>query len=125
MIRLQSHMAPTRAPSDQHSLEPARAAVTTVAVRLGLALEREEAGNRVARLPPYEVARELERAGFSVLGAARYGMYYLHEPGRAVRALSAGPLLQLARAGFLLANAVAGGLGNKLTVRAVRPDAVP
>ena len=45
--------------------EPARAAMTAVAVRLGLALAREEAGNEVIRLSPQEVA--------AVLGAQAFG----------------------------------------------------
>src|SRR5439155_661416 len=51
--------------------EPARAAVTALAVRLGLALAREEAGNRVARLLPAEVAAELRARGFRVVHADR------------------------------------------------------
>ncbi len=52
--------------------------------------------------------------------AGRYGMYYRHEPGRAVRLLSHQPLLGLAEVSFHLANSLAGSLGNKLTVQAVR-----
>ena len=43
--------------------EPARAALTRAAVRGGLALEREDAGNRVARLDPCRGGRVLARAG--------------------------------------------------------------
>lgn len=103
--------------------EPAQAVATAVAVHLGLALERERAGNRVARIASGEIVAALETQGFHVLGAERYAMYYRHEPGRAVRRLSAFPLLPLARGAFRLANLVLGGIGNKLAVRAVRPGA--
>ncbi len=44
--------------------EPARAVATSIAVRAGVALEREESGNRVARRTPAEVAGVLRTAGF-------------------------------------------------------------
>lgn len=100
--------------------EPARAGVTAVAVRIGLALEYEEAGNRVARLTTQEIADELRARGFRVVHATRYAMYYGHEPGRPSRWLSSGTLFPVARAGFRGLNAVVGRLGNKLTVQAVR-----
>lgn len=100
--------------------EPARAAVTGLAIRLGLALEREEAGNRVARLTLDDVCTTLAADGFRLVVAERYGMYYRHEPGRVVRLLSHQPLLGVAQGVFRLANAIAGPLGNKLTVQAVR-----
>jgi SAM-dependent methyltransferase len=103
--------------------EPARAAVTGLAVRLGLALEREEAGNQVARLSLDEVGATLNAHGLRVVTAERYGMYYRHEPGRAVRLLSHQPLFALAQASFRVANALVGRLGNKLTLQAVREPA--
>ena len=101
--------------------EPARAAATRLAVRLGLALEREEAGNRVARLGVEEVVAALRARGFRVVRAERYAMYYRHEPGRAVRLLSAPGAFAVARAGFRAANLLVGAGGNKLVVVAVRP----
>ncbi len=101
--------------------EPARAAVTGLAVRLGLALEHEEAGNRVARMSVEEVAAPLRARGFRVMRAERYAMYYRHEPGRAVRLLSAPGAFAVARAGFRAANLLVGAGGNKLVVVAVRP----
>ncbi len=100
--------------------EPARAALTAGAVRLGLAQEREEAGNRVARLAPRELAAELERHGFHVVQAERYGMFYRHEPGPLARVLSRRGAFALTTAALLAANGLAGALGNKLTVQAVR-----
>jgi SAM-dependent methyltransferase len=103
--------------------EPARAAVTALAVRAGLALEHEDAGNRVARLSPDEVRATLTARGFEVTESYRYGMYYRHEPGRAVRALSREPLLSLATFVFGCANALVGRFGNKLVARGVREAA--
>ena len=100
--------------------EPARAALTRAAVRVGLALEREEAGNRVARLDPDEVARELRARGFRVVLSPRYAMLYRHEPGRISRSLSAPRVLPLAQAGFRALTRPLAPIGNKLTVQAVR-----
>lgn len=100
--------------------EPARAAATRLAVRLGLAQEQEEAGNRVARLDPNEVAGFLRERGLDVVCAERYGMLYRHRPGAASRLLSKPVLFPATVAGLRAANAVAGPLGNKLTVQALR-----
>jgi ubiquinone/menaquinone biosynthesis C-methylase UbiE len=104
--------------------EPARATITRLAIRLGLALEREESGNRVARLTLDEIFDELAARGFLPARAERYAMYYRHEPGPAIRLLSMPALLPLAKGGFRLANFVAGRFGNKLAVQAVRVDAL-
>ncbi len=102
--------------------EPARAAVTAGAIRLGLAFEREEAGNVVRRLTLEDIRSVLTQAGFRIVAAERYGMFYRHEPGWAMRFLSRSPLLELSQGAFRLGNLVAGSLGNKLTVQAVRGD---
>lgn len=100
--------------------EPARAGLTALAVKVGLAEEREEAGNLVARLDVGEVAAALERAGFRTIRRERYAMLYRHEPGWAMRLCSRPAVFPAARAGLRLANRVLGGLGNKLVVTAVR-----
>lgn len=100
--------------------EPARAAVTRLAVRAGLALEREDAGNRVARVTPAEVADALRTGGFRVVRAQRYAMYYRHVPGRLFTALSLPLLFPLTRSGWRVANRLVGRWGNKVTVQAVR-----
>jgi SAM-dependent methyltransferase len=100
--------------------EPAQAAATRLAVRLGLAQEREEAGNRVARLDPGDVAAFLRARGFDVLRAGRYGMLYRHRPGAPSRLFSAPAVFPVTVAGLRAANAVAGPLGNKMTVQAQR-----
>lgn len=100
--------------------EPAQAAVTRLAVRVGLALEREDAGNRVERLTLDDVRSTLDAHGFHIVAAARYGMYYRHEPGLAVRLLSARPLFPVARFAFSALNIGFGSVGNKLAVVAER-----
>ncbi len=99
--------------------EPAEALGTAVAVKLGMALEREDAGNRVARLRPDAVARELARAGFDAR-AERYLMYYKHEPGAAM-AFASRPLVRDVYRGVVTAaDRAFGRWGNKLQVTATR-----
>jgi glycosyltransferase involved in cell wall biosynthesis/uncharacterized protein YbaR (Trm112 family) len=100
--------------------EPARAKLTQAAIRFGIALEREEAGNRVERLRIEELCEELDAAGFSVVDASRYAMFYRHRPGRVMRSLSSPLVYDLVRAVWRAGNAVLGAAGNKLTVQAVR-----
>lgn len=100
--------------------EPARAAVTAVAVRLGLAQEVEDAGNRVGRVTLAEVSGALRGAGFRVVSARRYAMLYRHEPRTPMRVLSRRALLPFASAGARLAGDLLGRVGNKLAVVAVR-----
>jgi SAM-dependent methyltransferase len=100
--------------------EPARAAATHLAIHARLSVETEEAGNRVERVDPAAIAGVLERNGFSVVRCERYAMVYRHEPGRAARFLSLRPLRPVVRVTIDGFNAVLGGIGNKLTVQAVR-----
>lgn len=100
--------------------EPARAAMTRLAVCLGWARMHEEAGNAVTRLARAAVAAELAAHGFAVVHTERYAMSYRHEPGRIMTALSRRGLLTLAITAWWLLNALIGRVGNKLTVQAVR-----
>jgi ubiquinone/menaquinone biosynthesis C-methylase UbiE len=103
--------------------EPAQAAATRVAIRLGVSDVKEEAGNYIRRLPRDEITGMLKRFGFDVLLARRYAMFYRHEPGPASSWLSHEPFFFAARTGLLVFNRIAGGrIGNKLTVQAVRRD---
>lgn len=99
--------------------EPADALGTQVAVRFGISSNRESAGNRVARLGPKDVCRELELAGFQPR-ARRYLMYYKHEPGRVMRFASRPGVYHLYRWAMEMANLGIGRWGNKLQVTAVR-----
>jgi SAM-dependent methyltransferase len=100
--------------------EPAAASLTAGAVKLGLALDREEAGNAVARLQPRQVVAALEREGFKTTQVERYAMRYRHEPGSIVRTLSLPGVLPLARMGMRAVDATLARGGNKLAVVAVR-----
>lgn len=100
--------------------EPARAAATAVAVRTGLALEREEAGNLVARMVLAEILKTLADAGFRPLLAERYAMYYRHEPGVFFRLLSHRSIFPIVRWSWRFGNALLAKGGNKLVVVAER-----
>lgn len=103
--------------------EPARSLASTVAVRLGVSMKEEEAGNPVARLDLDEVVRAVRSHGFRPLHPHRYAMFYRHWPGPAMRTLSRPALAPAVRGLYALANRVAGRLGNKLTVQALRTEA--
>jgi glycosyltransferase involved in cell wall biosynthesis/SAM-dependent methyltransferase len=100
--------------------EPARAWVTKLATRLGLARELEAAGNRVARLQPTEVADFLRARGYTIVKVERYGMYYPHHPGAAFRLLSLPGIFPIVRISWRFANAILGRIGNKMVVVAER-----
>lgn len=108
--------------------EPAVAAVTALAVRAGFALDREEAGNRVMRIRVPQISASLSRAGFRILKARRYGMFYRHTPGRPTRIFSKPGLFAITRlVWFSAAVPPLSRFGNKLTIQAEvaepRPDA--
>lgn len=104
--------------------EPAVATITKAGVRLGVALEYEDAGNRVARVEPGRLVAELEAQGFELRAMQRYVMYYRHEPGPVAHLLSRKRLRPAAQRAFLWGNDVFGQWGNKLALVAVR-DAQP
>ncbi len=101
-------------------LEPARAALTRLAVRLGFAEEVEESGNRVQRLRAREVAASLHQAGFPRVVWRRTLMYYPHEPSGWFRWFDPAPCFGLFRVGFWGVNFILGRWGNKLTLAAIR-----
>jgi SAM-dependent methyltransferase len=102
--------------------EPARARATLLATRIRLAEHYEEAGNFIARLDPDRLATRVGSAGFEIVRSERYALVYRHVPGRAARLLSQPGLRSLARAALGAFNAVAGRIGNKLTLQAIRRD---
>jgi SAM-dependent methyltransferase len=102
--------------------EPARSLATRLAVQAGVALDVEEAGNPVFRLTIAEIVDELRRHGFEPVRPHRYGMFYRHRPGVAVRALSKPGLAPTAMAALTAVNRLLGRFGNKLTVQAVKPN---
>jgi SAM-dependent methyltransferase len=100
--------------------EPARASLTALAVRVGLASESEESGNRIARQSLADLVAAVRSAGFRVVGARRYPLFYRHRPGLMSRVFSVPPLFPVARAFWLAADRVVGRAGNKLVVVAER-----
>ncbi|PYN12844.1 MAG: hypothetical protein DME06_08330 [Candidatus Rokuibacteriota bacterium] len=104
-------------------LEPARAALTRLAVRLGIAEEVEEAGNYVYRLAPHEIASGLRRSGFEPVVWRRMLMYYQHEPFKWFRWFDGTALFFLFRAVFWSVNLALGRWGNKLALAATRETA--
>lgn len=105
--------------------EPSRAAVTSLAVRMGLSISEEEAGNRVERMSAQEIRICLTDHGLRVVGADRYAMYYQHEPGSCMRFFSRRRSFWLARLAVLGFNLVLGPIGNKLSVRGMRTLPTP
>lgn len=101
--------------------EPARAGLTRIAVRLGLALDREPAGNRVIRFEPARLAARIETAGFVTVRADRYAMLYRHLPGRTMTWLSRPVARPAVVAGYRLIARLLGRAGNKLVVVGRRP----
>jgi len=100
--------------------EPARAALTSLAIRLGAAQEEEEAGNRIERLDPARMAAELRACGFQITVCERYGMYYRHEPGWVFRTLSRRVVFPVVRGAIQALNVPFGRFGNKFTLQAIR-----
>jgi len=100
--------------------EPAKARLTRLAMKVGLALEFEDAGNRVERMEAKAIGARLEENGFKILTSRRYAMFYRHRPGAPTRALSLPGLLSLAKLVSLAGIRVSGRFGNKLTVQAAR-----
>ncbi len=100
--------------------EPSQAVATSVAVKVHLSIEYEDAGNRVERLKMEQVIRAMEHAGFKVTTAERYAMRYRHEPGPLIRLYSRPGTYQLTTFSWRRLNGLIGRFGNKLTVQAVR-----
>jgi len=100
--------------------EPAQAALTAGAVRLGLAEAVEESGNQVARLRPEAVVEALRLGGFDVISAERYAQLYRHEAGPIYRNLSRRALAKPAIRAIAAIEELLAPMGNKLSVRGIR-----
>jgi SAM-dependent methyltransferase len=101
-------------------MDPAKAALTRVAVKLGIAEDIEEAGNQVKRLEPRAVAQILRQCGLVRITWHRTLMYYPHRPGRWFRLLGKPPIFALSKRVFGAANLMFGRWGNKLALVAIR-----
>jgi ubiquinone/menaquinone biosynthesis C-methylase UbiE len=100
--------------------EPADAVVTRLAVKLRMADEVEEAGNRVARLQSDKVAGTFLNQRFRITNADRYAMYYKHIPGRAFERLSGDLIFPFSVVAWRFINRIFGKVGNKMAVVAIR-----
>lgn len=101
-------------------MDPAQAGLTRLAIRLGLAKEVEEAGNRVQRLVPGKAAACLDQLGFRRVAWRRALMYYPHVPYGWWRWFDSTPLFLAFRSAFLLLDFALGRWGNKLALAATR-----
>ena len=100
--------------------EPAQAAVTAMAVYLGIAQAEEDAGNRVERLTAKQIRACLSDHGLRVVGLDRYAMYYQHGPGLWMRLFSRRRTFPITRTAMAASNHLLGCIGNKISVRATR-----
>lgn len=101
--------------------EPARAAVTELAIWLRLSERVEGAGNHVARLTADAVLRGLVADGrFAISRRERYPMYYKKSLIPIFEILSREPIFTFARLAQIALERIVDGAGNKLTIHAVR-----
>lgn len=100
--------------------EPANAAVTRLAVKLGVSEEYEEAGNYVYRLSKPELVSLFHSLGVRALTIRRYLMYYHHEPKWYYRLFDYTVPFRLFQVLFWLVNAVVSRWGNKLMCLALK-----
>jgi len=101
-------------------LDPARAALTRLAVRVGIAVDVEEAGNEVKRLVPRRIAEILQAQGFRRVRWERTLMYYPHRPPAFFRRFDHFLLFAPFAVSFAIVNLIVGRWGNKLALCATR-----
>ena len=101
-------------------IEPANAFLTRVAVKVGLSVQYEDAGNFVYRFSKRELVSLFQNLGVSRVTVRRYLMYYHHEPRRYYRLFDGAPSFALFQLFFLAVNVLVGRWGNKLTCVALK-----
>ena len=101
--------------------EPTPSPATALAMRAGIAHRVEEAGNVVRRLSLTDLEKCAQGAGFEILRAKKYGMFYRDGTGTATRALSGRRVFPLAQALMRTAMRLSAPVGNKLVLVAARP----
>jgi SAM-dependent methyltransferase len=101
-------------------LDPTRAALTRLAVRLGVAQDVEDAGNEVKRLVAGTIAKTLRAQGYPYVRWKRTLMYYPHRPSGWFRWFDNTVLFALFALFFALMNLAIGRWGNKLALGARR-----
>ena len=101
-------------------LDPARAALTRLAVWLGIAVDVEDAGNEVKRLVPAKIAAILHAQGYQDVRWERTLMYYPHSPSGWFRWFDNPVLFRSFCLFFAVVNLAVGRWGNKLALGATR-----
>jgi 2-polyprenyl-3-methyl-5-hydroxy-6-metoxy-1,4-benzoquinol methylase len=101
-------------------LDPARAALTRLAVWLGIAVDVEDAGNEVKRLVPGKIAAILHTQGFRDIRWERTLMYYPHSPPGWFRWFDNPVMFRSFCLVFAVVNLAMGRWGNKLALGATR-----
>jgi len=101
-------------------LDPARAALTRLAVWLGIAVDVEDAGNEVKRLVPGKIAAILHAQGYRGVRWERTLMYYSHSPPGWFRWFDNRVLFRSFCLFFAVVNLAVGRWGNKLALAATR-----
>jgi 2-polyprenyl-3-methyl-5-hydroxy-6-metoxy-1,4-benzoquinol methylase len=99
-------------------LEPARAALTRLAVWVGIAVDVEDAGNEVKRMMPARIAAMLRSYGYCKARWERTLMYYPHQPFRWFRWFDHPLLFKSSQLLFSAINLAFGRWGNKLALSA-------
>ncbi len=94
--------------------EPADAALTRLAVRLGISGQYEEAGNFVYRLDSRRLAEVFGAADAKCWALRRDLVYYQPWTFRFYRLFDSGPMFRLFQAAFHIGNALIGRWGNSL-----------
>lgn len=102
--------------------EPADAALTRLAVRLGISGEYEEAGNFVYRLDPDRLAQIFAAAGVQRWAMRRDLVYYQPWTFRFYRWFDSTPMFRLFQIAFLAGNVLFGRWGNSLKAVAWKPE---
>ena len=96
-------------------IEPAKALITRISVRLGISTDYEET-DFVYRFRENEMRQWLKAAGIQKVISRRYLMYYPHQPGKFFRAFDNKASFFIAKTAFQLLNILLGRLGNKIQV---------
>ena len=96
-------------------IEPAKALITRISVRLGISTDYEGA-DFVYRFKENEMRQWLKKAGIRKVISRRYIMYYPHQPGRFFRIFDNKVSFFIAKTTFQLLNILLERLGNKIQV---------
>jgi 2-polyprenyl-3-methyl-5-hydroxy-6-metoxy-1,4-benzoquinol methylase len=103
-------------------LDPAKAALTRLAIMFAVAEEVEEAGNDIKRQEPHDIAATLGAEGYPQVRWRRTLMYYPHRPYPWFRWFDGLAAFTTFLVVFRCVNFLLGRWGNKLALAARRAD---